>query len=226
MSIVPVLLAIHILLSTACLLDTLDPHKVLHSTMRTAVCSTTFSEVSAMVRLKARPDLSVLDDDLAAVGREGSRWIVYRFLNEHSQRTQKKIIDALGENTGYESFWIVNAIHVPKLGHANIIRLLQEAYEDIEAIEPIGRVRRIASVTTPTSYADILPKNEGDDDVQWNIKLIGADQCWKNNITGSGVVLATLDGGVNRYVVSPPFYCLPKLYDFSVFFYSTMLSCW
>ena len=84
--------------------------------------------------------------------------------------------------------------------------MLRDAADDIAIIEPIGKIQRIAPRLRSGEKNQLNAiERSSRDDVQWNIKLIGAEACWQNNITGSGIVVATLDGGVNRSVAMFPF---------------------
>ena len=50
----------------------------------------------------------------------------------------------------------------------------------------------------PTAVGNVMSKNElSGDPIQWNIKKVTADKMWEKGFNGSGVVVATLDGGVN-----------------------------
>jgi len=65
---------------------------------------------------------------------------------------------------------------------------------------PVGQVKRITPFNKGNGRALLGRggRRRGGSNVQWNIQLIRADQCWnQTNSTGSGITLATIDGGVN-----------------------------
>lgn len=62
-------------------------------------------------------------------------------------------------------------------------------------------VRRVKRVTGKRTHTDRLSSSgKASDTVQWNIAQINADKCWARGVDGSGVVVATIDGGVNYQV--------------------------
>ena len=56
------------------------------------------------------------------------------------------------------------------------------------------------AATLRATWAELLKRHpahgdDGSSSVQWNIELVGAAEAWKEGINGSGVVVATIDGG-------------------------------
>ena len=203
--------------SDGCVLDDIQQAALVHPSVRSKMCELGFVKTSVLVRLKVKADLNALDDDdLAALGsRALRRWTVYNFLSDHAKKTQRNVRTALGDDVKAESFWIVNAIHVPAITLPAMKRLLRLAAADIEIIEPVGNIQRVSPILRPKERVTRSAVSSSKEDVQWNIKLIGAEACWQNNITGSGIVVATLDGGVNRSVLEIFFFLQIKTGIFS-----------
>jgi bacillopeptidase F len=66
----------------------------------------------------------------------------------------------------------------------------------------VDEVRSIYRQPSPTGHSNSTThlefKEPSSSSLAWNIKRVGADQCWSQGVNGSGVVIATIDGGV-RY---------------------------
>ena len=167
------------------------PRSIVHPDVAVALCDPAGAQnVEAMIRLADTLNLDVFKErDMSMMDRAARREFVKQQLVNHAERTQRDILAVLS-SAGVEStpFWIVNALHVRNLTLATARQLLN-AVDGIAKIDTVGRVRRMAPVSNPKTDADHAqvgygprrrtPPPPGPSPVQWNIKLIGADQCWK-----------------------------------------------
>lgn len=162
----------------------------------------------SMIRLAPHDFDRIFDGILPSghsVPRRLARDIVATELKRAATREQKAIVKILSAHSiQHKAFWIVNAIHVKNLTSAAAVEIQQLADRmSIQlTIEPSKWVRRISPVDSASassftrSSKTASPDHSARDPVQWNIALVGADQVW-STANGSGVVVATMDGGVN-----------------------------
>ena len=119
------------------------------------------------------------------------------FLKDFNDRSQEKArIELDAVQVDYTSYWIANAISVKNLNSKLLENLMKVAGHEIKSILPgmHGGIYRVK----PTAVGNVMSKNElSGDPIQWNIKKVTADKMWEKGFNGSGVVVATLDGGVN-----------------------------
>jgi subtilisin family serine protease len=97
---------------------------------------------------------------------------------------------------------IVNSIYVPRLSRLHLDRLSARKDQLPHAfhVHRVGFVRRTQGRRRPEisrSRSRATEAVTGSTSVQWNIAQIGADKCWALGVDGSGIVAATIDGGVN-----------------------------
>ena len=151
---------------------------------------------SVMMVMKRGLELDKMSLD-STLPRSERREAVYRYLLEKTQRAQKCVRDALSKRRGdlqFQPFWITNAIAVRGIQGPQIRDVVDQCADDMEEVRPIGFMKRHAQPHN-ISRAKEESTSSG---LQWNIQKIGADKAWANGHDGTGVVVATLDGGV-RY---------------------------
>jgi subtilisin family serine protease len=138
----------------------------------------------ALVVLAEQADLSpatVLPTKLAK-GR-----FVFDSLREVANRTQAPIVALLRQRgISYQSFWIVNMIHVT--GNRALLEELA-ARADVKQIDANPYVR--SALPVPTAFDNAQPTG-----VEWNVTKVKAPQVWKLGYKGQGRVVAGADTGV------------------------------
>jgi subtilisin family serine protease len=136
-----------------------------------------------LVILKEQADLSPAYeiDDWEARG-----WYVYNTLREVANRSQADLLAILRSNAdvvNYRSYFILNAIHVTS-GVASLDAVT--AYPGVDVIE----AERLFTIPEPEVANGVLAP-------EWGIQIIRATEVWADfNLFGDGVVLATIDTGV------------------------------
>ena len=146
-----------------------------------------------MLHLPAPLELDSLQLD--HMSRSRQRELVHQHLVKQAEQEQRAVRATLSRvGASFTPFWIANRIAVRSLTAAVLEVLLSVHPHEIEFIMPIGGRSRHTPVSMlegsfplPTSHTD---------EPQWNIKLVSATKAW-NLANGSGVVVATLDGGVS-----------------------------
>ena len=141
------------------------------------------------------------DDNI--ISRAEKRTQVYQYLKQFTKINQHNVINTFAKHSAnesiqYTSFWIVNTILVENLNEKLLHELLNDSSSsnDIKKILPAShnglfRIKQIPSLKKSNNH-----KNKNND-IQWNIEKINANKLWAKGFNGTGVVVATLDGGVN-----------------------------
>lgn len=130
--------------------------------------------------------------------RARTREAVYRFLRAETERSQRAVVNALKKlhhPGGYRSFWISNVVVAKNITGSVLNSVLQKSMlltnksntQHVLRVERTRTFRRTSFVRTH-SIASTSPN--------WNIEIINADKVWDEGVNGSGVTVATLDGGV------------------------------
>jgi subtilisin family serine protease len=155
--------------------------------------------VAALLILEDRVDIQALDWQLHEAGAPFAarhRTVVTR-LREHARTTQASLLAdlevrrQLGEVSGYEPYWIVNAVHVVTDDVTVITDLA--ARRDIEVVEPPLTVELIEPVAR-RAVAD----GERGIGITPGVVNVGARRVWSElGITGEGALVANLDTGVD-----------------------------
>jgi hypothetical protein len=169
---------------------TIDPglQQVLSSTRDDEV-------VSALVFLKDRVDLKALDTQLCAdgAGRAARHEIVVCALQDRARSTQATLRGHLatllqsGRIEGFESFWLANAFRVDA-PPAELRRLAQ--HPDVETVYLNYPIKSIA----PVQVAESALRSQGPEP---GLVAINVPDVWDMGITGAGVIVATVDSGVD-----------------------------
>ena len=156
----------------------------------------TRGSADVMIHLAAPLSLDTLELD-SSLPRTFRREAVHRHLLAQAEASQEGMRTTLARlGVPFTPFWISNAIAVRPLPAAALQALTQAHAAEIARIKLIGMHRRLG----PTALRQApLAKSVGalGEDAQWNIKLVAAPEAWAAGANGSGVVVATLDGGVS-----------------------------
>lgn len=122
--------------------------------------------------------------------------VVVNELKADAYATQAPIVRYLDEYQAeglvdtYETFFIINAIHV-KADHEVIQRLMMDSR--VEKIYENGQIYGVEPIIEPSTDPQPAPK-----DIEWNIKYVYADRVWDEfDVTGEGVTIGIIDSGVN-----------------------------
>lgn len=116
-------------------------------------------------------------------------------LSQTAIESQNGILDWLEEEKesgnvkNYEGFYIINAIHLK--AKANLIEKLA-SYPKVDKIDINQKIQAENPVDKQPS------KVESDrDEIEWNLKNIGADLAWNQGIRGQGVTVGIMDSAVD-----------------------------
>ncbi|MBC2576625.1 S8 family serine peptidase [Peptostreptococcus canis] len=90
----------------------------------------------------------------------------------------------------FESFYIVNSIHLIAKKHT-IEKLASNP--EISKID----INETIEHDNPIPVVDRQNLSSSNDEIEWNIKNIGADMAWKQGITGKGVTIGIMDSAVD-----------------------------
>jgi subtilisin family serine protease len=164
--------------------------------LRQVLSSTPDDEVvSALVFLKDRVDLEALDAQLRAdrVNRSARHETVVRALQDRAAVTQTALrahlaaLRQAGRIESFKSFWLVNAFRVDA-PPAELRQLAQ--HPDVETIYLNYPIEPI----TPVHVAESALPSRGPEP---GLVAINAPDVWDLGITGAGVLVATVDSGVD-----------------------------
>lgn len=137
--------------------------------------------ISVIVRLRARADVAAIQDSNRA--RRRARLI--DALQRNAESSQQPLLTWLSgqkDIAGWKKLWMINAVAVTV--PAPMVQTLA-ARGDVDQVGLDAVVN--ATVTTPGAPA--AP--------EWNIAAVNTSPLWDSGITGQGVVIATMDTGVD-----------------------------
>ncbi|MFO7606867.1 MAG: S8 family serine peptidase [Desulfurivibrionaceae bacterium] len=108
-------------------------------------------------------------------------------MRRKAEQAQGPVKDFLGKRGvgRIDSLWIINAI---------ALEAEPELIETLTLRPGIEEIRLNGTVTAPEVVAQQVAGKP-----EWNIAAVGADLLWERGLTGEGVVVATLDSGVDGY---------------------------
>jgi subtilisin family serine protease len=135
-----------------------------------------------LVTLREQADVSAAYD---ITDWEERGWYVYNTLREVADRTQVDILAILKSSpdvVDYQSHFIINGIHVTS-GVATL-----DAVAAHPAVDRID-AENVFTIPEPEVINGVLAP-------EWGVEIIRATEVWDLNIFGAGVVLATIDTGV------------------------------
>ncbi|WP_045519063.1 S8 family serine peptidase [Neobacillus niacini] len=109
---------------------------------------------------------------------------------QYSVKTYLEQEKKKGNVKEFESFYIVNGMAVT--GTKQVMEKLA-TFPEVEEILPSGKVQLIPSENSNKSTQSIADPL---DSIEWNMKNIEAPPVWKMGIDGTGIVVASIDSGV------------------------------
>ncbi|WP_415648506.1 S8 family serine peptidase [Stackebrandtia soli] len=141
------------------------------------------AEAEFWINLDTQANLSSLD----ALSKEAKGTAVFEAKTQHAKATQANLIELLEEQgVDYQSYWMVNTIHVT--GDADLladVALLTE----VESLTPL---REITFEEPVQSIEATL-----DEEVAWGVENINSPQAWADfGALGEDIVVANIDTGV------------------------------
>jgi len=140
--------------------------------------------ISVMATTTLQADLSTLPVDSSA-----PRAVIYdqkiAFLQQVAQEAQAELLGYLGSQqsvTNVQTFWLVSRV----------------AFEATPAVIVATAQRDDVEYVTDdfTVYIPQPGETELPESATWNIAKVHADACWTRGVTGAGVVVGTIDSGV------------------------------
>jgi serine protease AprX len=138
------------------------------------------SEISVIVLLTEKADLTPFRDKPKFLRRTG----IVKALKDKADLTQKPLRAFLEGHRArrIKSLWLINGMAVTAT--ADVIR-------EMAALPEVKEIRLDKTVQVPTvTYAALTVP-------EWNMTAIRAPEVWNNGFTGTGVVVANMDTGVD-----------------------------
>ena len=120
-------------------------------------------------------------------------------LKRAASSEQRSILASLGKPKVLRSLWIVNAMVVSlrpdEIKRAAELDEVLFVYPSVETIAVAESPSKVSKVVDVRQRAPFDPSGKR---IGWNVERIGATRVWRElGITGEGVTVAILDGGVN-----------------------------
>lgn len=137
-------------------------------------------EISVIVTLADQVDLQSFKGD----SRAGQRRALVQALKSKADQSQKPLVATLRQLgvKGLEKFWIFNGVAF-RATPEQIYRVA--AYPGVNEVRLDGTLNVPETATTATS------------DPEWNLVAVNAPDLWNAGFTGSGIVIADMDTGVD-----------------------------
>ena len=163
---------------------TLDPELA-----KEVASATSSREIGVIVKMKQGIDHVALLASLQGETRHARVAKVVQALKDNAERSQQKIRGdiaskkSIGKVKGVRQFWIFNGFALKATPDA-ILELA--ARDDVNEVVP-DRVLTLATPPIETAAAAGI----------WNLDIIGAPLLWSKGFTGQGIVVASLDTGVD-----------------------------
>lgn len=137
-------------------------------------------EVAVIVRFAGKADLHRLNNPVVAERRAQ----IIQTLQQTAARSEKPLLNFLKGRAARQikSLWLINgvALTVPA-------RMVKE----------LRRLPTVEIISLDATLAVPTPMAAGTAPPEWHLSMIGAPQLWQQGFTGQGVVVATLDTGVD-----------------------------
>ncbi|MDO5689419.1 MAG: S8 family serine peptidase [Tissierellia bacterium] len=138
-------------------------------------------------------EYSIASEDIRDEDKDRSRLELVEGLKERAETSQKPIYDflehkmAIGEALEYESFYIVNAIHV--IAQYSVL-------EEMAQLPGVIRIQNNGEIETQSSAVDLASNTA--ENLGWNLNQIQAQNVWNEmGVIGQGVTIGFIDSGVN-----------------------------
>ena len=138
-------------------------------------------KISVIVTLKAKADLEMIQEQ----NKSKRRAKILNALKNNANVSQKALNAWLKKNdvAGWKLLWMINAV-ATELPAGKIHQLAKR--EDVATITLDAKIKVEAAATgTPTT-------------AEWNIQAINANVLWDQGFTGQGIVVASMDTGVDN----------------------------
>ena len=139
-------------------------------------------KISVIVTMKAKADLTGINDKNRSKRREK----ILRALQNNANTSQKALTAWLQSDkdvAGWKLLWMINAV-ATELPAGKIHQLA--AREDVDTVKLDAKIKIQAETAgTPTT-------------AEWNLQAINANSLWDQGFTGQGVVVASMDTGVDN----------------------------
>lgn len=138
------------------------------------------TEVAVIIRFTGIPDLRVFKD----LPTEKKRESIIRALRRENALSEQTLRAFLlrKPSRGLKSLWLINGfgVRVPA-------RLVNQ----------LSRLQGIESISLDATLAAPQPQAGTSAPPEWNLTMLGAQQLWQQGFTGQGMVVATMDTGVD-----------------------------
>jgi len=137
-------------------------------------------EIGVIVRFSGRPNLEALP----AGDQAARRSAIITALRKQAEHSQKPMLEFLQDTPARQviSLWMINGMS---------LRLPAHAASQLVRVPLVQSISLDATLSAPQTVAASSAPAE------WNLSLIGAPQLWQNGYLGQGVVVASLDTGVD-----------------------------
>ncbi len=138
------------------------------------------NEVAVIIRFAGRPDLRPFMDAPLAKRRAQ----IIRALRQKATQSERPLRNFLNRQPArkLKSLWLINGLGV------KIPARLVDAMRKFPGVESISLDATLAA--PPPAGGSAAPP-------EWNLNMLGAPQLWQQGVTGQGIVVASLDTGVD-----------------------------
>ncbi|THV31998.1 S8 family serine peptidase [Glycomyces paridis] len=139
-------------------------------------------EAEAWIRFQGGPDFSDAFDADAKTDKGTAAVEAAQAFATSSQAEATAVLEEAG--AAYESYWASSSIRVTA---------------DADLLAELAALDSVAGIDAPGEYAAVEPVEEaiGVQAAEWGLTGIGADDVWDMGIDGNGVVIASIDSGVD-----------------------------
>ena len=142
----------------------------------------TSDKISVIVTMKAKADLTGINES----NRRKRRTKILNALKNNANASQKGLtawLESDKDVAGWKLLWMINAV-ATELPAGKIHQLA--ARDDVDTITLDAKIKIQADSTgTPTT-------------AEWNLQAINANSLWDQGFTGQGIVVASMDTGVDN----------------------------
>jgi bacillopeptidase F len=142
--------------------------------------ATAGDKIPVIITFPRRADIS----RFANHPKRSRRLHINRALRSRAARTQRPVRQLLRDNRAQnlKSLWMTNKLAVEV---------------DAQLVNKLARMPQIETILLDETIHLPEVTNVRLEDPQWNIEMIGAPALWRMGVTGEGIVVATIDSGVD-----------------------------